>query len=54
MPSSYLYIGIVSGLLPLDFPNKILYTSHLMHATCLAHLILLELTTLICGKENKL
>ena len=45
--SSHLHLGFPSGLLPSGFPTKTLYTSLLspIRATCLFHLILLDLTT---------
>jgi hypothetical protein len=41
IPSSYLCLSLPSGLFPLGFPTKNLYTflPSLMHATCSAHLI---------------
>ena len=43
--SSHLHLGIPSNLFPSGFPTKTLYTSLLSHirATCLAHLIILDL-----------
>ena len=47
--SSHLSLGLPSGLFPSVFPNKTLYTSLLsrIHATCPAHLILLDFNTRI-------
>ena len=52
--SSYLLLGLPSGLLPSSFPTITLYTPHpsSIHATCPVHLILLDLITrTILGEE---
>ena len=45
--SSYLRLGLPSGILPSSFPTTNLYTPHLspLRATCPVHLILLDLIT---------
>jgi hypothetical protein len=50
---SYLCLGLPNGLFPSDFPTKILYVFliSLMHATCAAHIILLDLITPITFGE---
>ena len=54
--STHLQLGLPIGLLPSSFPSKTLYTplsSHI-HATCPAHLILLDfITCTILGEEYK-
>ena len=45
MLSSYLRLGVPSGLFPSGFTTKPLYTPLLIRATCPAHLILLDLIT---------
>jgi hypothetical protein len=55
--STHLHLGLPSGLLPSDFSTNILYALlfFLIHATCLAHFIILDLTILIIfGEEYKL
>jgi hypothetical protein len=54
--SSHLRLGLPSGLFPSDFPTQTLYTPLLspIHATCPAHLILLDLITrTILGEQYK-
>jgi len=54
--SSYLRLGLPSGLLPSGFPTNILYTPlfYLMHATCPTQLILPNLITqTIFGEEYR-
>ena len=54
--STHLHLGLPSGLLPSGFPTKTLYTflSSPTHATCPAHLILLDFIFLtILGEEYK-
>jgi len=57
MLSSHLCLGLPSGLFPLCFPTKTLYTSLLfpIRATCPAHLILLDfITRTMLGKDYRL
>jgi hypothetical protein len=52
--SSHLHLCLPSGLFPLEFPTKTLYTPLLspVRATCLAHLILLGfITQRMVGEE---
>ena len=54
--SSHLLLGLPSGLLPSGFPIKILYTPLIspIHATCSAHLIILNfITQTILGEEYR-
>ena len=54
--STYLRLGLPSGLLPLGFPTKTLYTplSSPIRTTCPAHLILLDfIIRTILGEEYK-
>jgi hypothetical protein len=55
--STYLRLGLPSGLFPFGFPTNILYTFLFspIHATCHVHLILIDLIILIIlGEEYKL
>jgi hypothetical protein len=52
--SSHLCLGLLSGLFPLGFLTRILYTFLIsaMHTSCFSHLILLHLITLIIFTEK--
>jgi len=51
----HLHLGLLSGLFPSGFPTKTLYTFIIypMHDTYLAHLILLDLITLIIFGDER-
>jgi hypothetical protein len=57
IPSSHLHLGLPSGIFPLGFHTKTLYTSlsSPMHTTCLVHFIHLDVICLmISGNQYKL